>query len=133
MKLLQYRFPADAVKEASYIGQEVEAFFCGIDDSNLMSIKSSHRGIVRGSVNVGEIARIVTQSFEQSYEMGNIDYEKYVSIRSSKSCRFLVFEDDGLLRICFSNVDSVILFSKLSPKFSDESRLLIETDLFDFL
>ena len=136
MKLLQYRFAADDFREASYVGGEVILFFSGINDLNLDGIFSAipkQGGIERRHLQPHSLSLVVAESFQQSYLVSRIDYQKYASIKSSASCRFLVFESDGLLRICYSSDDNIIEFKKLSPQITDESPLLIKTDLFDFL
>jgi hypothetical protein len=136
MKLLQYRFSADDVNESAYVGREVELFFRRANDLNLIgifSIATEPGGVERKRLQPSDLPLIIEQSFQQSYSIEKIDYSKRASIKSSESCRFVVFEDDGLLRICYSSDNDTIKFVKLSPQISDVSNLLIETDLFDFL
>jgi hypothetical protein len=136
MKLLQYRFTADDVNESSYVGHEIKSFFSAAKDLNLNAIISStarRGGVKRKSLRSHDLSIVIAQSFEQSYLLNNIDYDKFISIKSMESCRFVVFENDGLLRICYSNEDSVIEFGKLRPELTDSSCLLTETDLFDFM
>lgn len=73
---------------------------------------------------------VAAAGFEQSFELV-VNYEKRISIKSSITCRFVVFGDDGLIRMCFSHNDSVVRFEDLRPTIEDVSHLLITTDLFD--
>jgi hypothetical protein len=136
MKLLQYRFSADDVIESSYVGREVRSFFRKVNDLKLngvFSIAAAVGGVERKRLQLRNLALVAEQSFRQSFSINNIEYCKGASIKSSESCRFIVFEDDGLVRICYSSNDDAIKFDKLSPQIADASNLLVETDLFDFL
>jgi len=136
MKLLQYRFKENDFKESSYVGCELESFFSKVGDLELVGISvdgDAHEGVRRRRLGPQEISTVIARSFEQSYAVKAIDYEKAASIKSLNSCRFLVFEDDGLLRMCYASEDDVLCFSKISPQVSVVSQLLVETDLFDFL
>jgi len=136
MKLLQYRFATDDINESSYIGRKIESFFRTVNDLHLIgifSLATGSGGVERKRLQPSALSLVVEQSFQQSYSIHKIDYSKWASIRSSESCRFVVFEDDGLLRICYSSNDNIIDFEKLSPRITDVSHLLAETDLFDFL
>lgn len=136
MKLLQYRFSEADVSEASYVGEQVKSFLERVNDLNLegiFSIAAEPKGLKRKRLQPQGLALIVEESFQQSYITDKIDYSKSASIRSLESCRFIVFEDDGLMRVCYSTEDDSPTFPKLTPRIDDVSNLLIETDLFDFL
>lgn len=76
------------------------------------------------------MGKTVTDSFVQSYS-DTVDYSNYVSIRSNISCRFVVVEDDGLLRVRHAQDDAPIDFAGLPHALEDVSELLVKSDLFD--
>jgi hypothetical protein len=136
MILLQYRFSADDIDESSYVGREISSFFRGANEQNMIVVFAatpSRGGAERKRLHIPDLSSIAAQSFQESYRLANIDWSKRASIKSLESCRFVVFEDEGLVRICYSNDDDAIRFEKLSPQVADVSNLLVETDLFDFL
>jgi hypothetical protein len=61
-----------------------------------------------------------------------IDYSHAVVIKSNRTCRLVVPEDDGLLRVRLPHDDEIPDFSPLVSSVDDVSRLLIETDFFDY-
>jgi hypothetical protein len=60
-------------------------------------------------------------------------YSDLKSIRSVNSCRFVCVELDNLIRICIAQDDDMPNFFPLKYDLCDNSKLLIETDLFDFM
>lgn len=87
---------------------------------------------IRKPIKVEDIGSIVSASFEESFSR-TIKHERWKSVRSVESCRFVVVEYDGLVRICYKHEDETINFNFASPAISDESELLITTDFFDYL
>lgn len=86
--------------------------------------------IIRKPVSVDNLAVIASDSFVESFSR-SVDLEKQVSFKSTESCRFVDFYDDGLVRVCYSNDDEIIRFDRLSPEVTDISEWLIKTDFFD--
>lgn len=135
MKLIQYRFSTNDAKISSRIGSIVESFFSSVTDGNFMAfyIDGEFRDrIVRKYIRSDDIQSISSESFYQSY-LETLSYGKVWALKAVSSCHFIVFEDDGLLRICCSNDDRPPDFGETNPVISDASELLITTDLFDHL
>jgi hypothetical protein len=58
---------------------------------------------------------------------------RVLAIKSLQSCRKLIFEYDGLMRIVQSNNDNVPRFGDYTPEVEDISSWLIDTDVFDLI
>jgi hypothetical protein len=135
LKLFQYRFGADGINRSSQVGDGIKSFFERANDLNLNGIFSTlhdRSSVERKPLEPHKLSQVAARSFQQSYSLKNIRYDYCGSIKSLESCRFAIFEDDGLVRICYASEDEIIGFEQLSPAIADVSSLLIETDLFDF-
>lgn len=135
MKLFQYRFGPNDASKSSSIGEKIQHFFMSNEEKDLVTIAIDNATMtkeIRTKISVKELGRVTSQSFENSYSK-NVDHEVPWAIKSKTSCRFIVFLDDGLLRICHASDDEIVRFDFASPDVHDVSTLLIETDFFDFL
>ena len=136
MKLFQYRFGLDDAAKSFSVGEELKHFFTSNAEKELVSIaidNSARTKEVRTKIGSQEVLRrTASQSFVNSYS-ANVDHEVPWAIKSKTSCRFVVFLDNGLIRICYASDDEIIQFNSASPDVLDVSTLLIETDFFDFL
>ena len=134
MKLLQYRFSPSDLEMSVAIGKSISSFFERVKDIDLNIIYVSHENketLSSKSINIGNLSIIISDAFSESFSNSR-EYGKGSSVRSIISCRFIVVEDDGLVRMCYSNDDEVVDFGPLYPEVTDISSMLIETDLFDF-
>jgi hypothetical protein len=133
MKLIQYRFSPEALTHACSVGEAVQALFEGTGDIDLRSVHVERGDIdrlVSRHISASEVGKALTRSLIESYS-DIVSYSDYVSVRSNTSCRFVIVEDDGLLRICHAHLDPIINFTGLQHTAEDVSELLIKTDLFD--
>ena len=133
MRLIQYRFLKNDAR-ALDISRMIQGLFESTGDMDLVMLKvtePSRDSLLAVPVNPHQLTNIIHTSFSQSFSK-NIDYDTISTIKSCKSCRFVVFEDDGLVRICYSHGDKLLKFNSSYTEKTDVSRLLIDTDLFDF-
>lgn len=84
-------------------------------------------------VSLPQMRELLAASFAASEKMVLQRMDEIVTIRSNRSCRFVVAEFDGLVRICLSNDDPDPDFSGLDAELTEVSRLLTDTDLFDYI
>lgn len=134
MKLIQYRFLKNDAGAALDIARGIQDLFESTGDTNLVMLQvaePSRDRLIVVPVNPHQLFGIIQNSFSQSFSK-NIDYNTIATVKSCKSCRFVVFEDDGLVRICYSQGDEPLKFNSNYTEKADVSRLLIDTDLFDF-
>ncbi|MEM8771168.1 MAG: hypothetical protein AAGD92_05905 [Pseudomonadota bacterium] len=134
MKVIQYRFNPQAQSHSKGVGEAVADFFKGQGETNLLAIsvdEETKEHIVRKKISVQDIASKISSTFLESYS-NQIDYTNFYSIKSIISCRFVVVDGEGLIRICYSSNDQPIEFKGLRSTAEDISNYLIETDIFDF-
>lgn len=133
MKLIQYRFLPNASASARLVGSALQSLFEGASDLDVRAVYVEPRQlnkVICRNIKVEEIGVLAGRSFSQSYAKA-INYSDYLSIRSNITCRFVVFEDDGLLRICHRLEDDILDFGRLVREVKDISEILIKSDLFD--
>lgn len=133
MKLLQFRFAEEHKIHASQIGQKIQSIFAAEDDSKIKAIYATPESGPRYSLRSrDDVSGIASDAFEKSF--GDVtSYGEVFAISSIGSCRFVVFEENGLVRICLSNDDESEIFGELAIEGADFSDLLVATDLFDYL
>lgn len=136
MKLYQWRFPSlDGPGWEDVAGQVGTAFRdLGEFDLTSLSVKSVGSSEVSlEPVSVAEMVPLLSVSFAASQRKTLERFSDIVTVKSNRSCRFIVTETGGLVRICLSNDDPVPDFSRLGVEPEDVSHLLTRTDLFDFI
>ncbi|MBB5986659.1 hypothetical protein [Sphingobium lignivorans] len=133
MKLIQYRFNLNALSNASLIGHAVQAFFERERDLALRAVyvdKGEPDKLAVKAIDIEQVGGIIERSFIQSCA-DVVCYSEYASIRSNTSCRFVIIEDDGLLRVCHAQDDAMIDFADMPHTSEDISEMLVKSDLFD--
>jgi hypothetical protein len=135
MKVIQYRFLPSGQAHATLVGEAIQGIFTSAGDGDLTAIhvnKSSKETVLRRPVEATQLKSLIMDAFLQSFA-DDIDYSKWASVRSNTTCRFVVIEEFGLLRMCYASDDRIVTFDNILVDVSDVSDLLVNTDLFDFL
>ena len=136
MKLLEARFGDLSDKQWSAVADYCAALFGELGEVSLNVISATGLGnsqIQREDVLIGDVAHLLKQSLIATCQLNSIRTSDIVTIKSTASCRFIVTEDDGVLRICLASDDPAPDFSSFGAQVRDVSHLLITTDLFDYI
>lgn len=126
MRLTEFRFTKLDLSHSQIVVNTISHVF--VNDVDLIFISDNKRVISQ----VSDFSNIALTSFSSSFQK-ELKLDAPHSMRSLISCRFVVFEDDGLVRICQSNDEAIIEFPLHHPEIFDISKMLVETDLFDYL
>jgi hypothetical protein len=133
LKLVQFRFAERHKIHASQVGQTIQSIFSVEDDGKVKTIYATRESGPRYRLVRREVVhKIAAEGFEKSFAR-NLSYGEVFAISSIGSCRFVVFEEGGLIRMCLSNDDESEVFEEFATKGEDVSDLLVSTDIFDYL
>ena len=136
LKLLQARFPNLTGQQWETVAEEISTLFQSLGEFDLtsISVQAANRSRVDYQpVPVQRLSGLLKTSFIASQESKLDNYSDIVTIKSNRTCRFVVTEDDGLIRLCLAADDPAPEFTSLGAEIKDASHLLIGTDLFDYI
>jgi hypothetical protein len=133
MRLLEYRVSNSPTLDSNEVGRKIANFFKRQRDLALLAVINTR---------VTTSARAVTWLLEDDLEFAfeaafrasfsrTMDPFCTASIRSALTCRFVVFELDGLIRVCHASSDEAIQFESNPYSVADATELLASTDMFD--
>lgn len=134
MKLIQYRFSHTQLIHCKPLAKSILNFLFETEDTDIRLQYTDSQGALKfhcGKIDSSGIEDRLTKTMEQSLGRTRYD-ENYITIRSNKTCRFIVVEDDLLIRICHAHSDELIDFEFLEYIAEDVSNLLIMSDMFDW-
>ena len=133
MRLLEFRFAKTHNSIALGLGRKIQDLFSADEDREVKVISSSRESGPRYVLcGIESVARIAHDAFQRSFS-SETQYGDEFAISSVGSCRFVVFDDGGLVRICVSNEDRIDFFDEFDVEGEDASELLISTDIFEYL
>jgi hypothetical protein len=136
LKLLQARFTNLTPLQWDSVAEEISRLFQSLGEFDLTSISvnaATRSKLDYQGVPTQRLSEILKRSFIASQKVKVDDYSEIVTVKSNRSCRFIVTEDDGLIRICLAADDPAPDFTNIGAEMSDASHLLVETDLFDYI
>jgi hypothetical protein len=136
MKVLEYRFALLSDAQCLKVADDITAILGNLGETDFKAIYVSEIGQELPSrilVRLDEVSKILFYSLKASSATIINKYSDLKSIRSVNSCRFVCVELDNLIRICIAQDDDMPNFFPLKYDLCDNSKLLIETDLFDFM
>lgn len=133
MKLFQYEFQNKDDVTFRAVGEHVKDFFAVHNEHYLLksfSGKFIYDKKIFKKLNISSMSGDVYNYLKLSCKR-TLTYGEIPVIISMTTCRFIVFEDDGVMRVCYKSCDNIIDLSCLNGSCVDISELLILTDLFD--
>jgi hypothetical protein len=132
MKLYQYRFSKSALKKPTILCQSISGVFDTNFDINIITTYWSGQFSITNINCTDDIEKNILNGLSSSFKMV-ANEGRVLAIKSLQSCRKLIFEYDGLMRIVQSNNDNVPRFGDYTPEVEDISSWLIDTDVFDLI
>ncbi|HEX8225547.1 MAG TPA: hypothetical protein VF605_17165 [Allosphingosinicella sp.] len=133
-KLIEIRFDNSTEIQWRAVADCCSSLFEELGEFDLKAISvpgPGHHAAISRDISIIELSSVLEASFSASQAAANpFDI---VTISSNKTRRFIVTEDDGLIRLCLATDDPIPDFASLGGSMSDVSHLLITTDLFDFI
>lgn len=136
MKLIEIRFGNLREQQWEAIAARFVDFLEQLEEFDLSILSASGPGYTQDDkreISVGDVFEILKTAFLASFQLVNRNFSDMATIRSNRTRRFIIVEDDGLVRICLATVDPVPDFSDFGAEVADASSLLIATDLFDYI
>lgn len=133
MRLFEIRLSDGDLKNLAQTGAELRHVFVPEEDMQIKFVfnDKNNESLFRLGDST-EVAKEISSSIENSCRKRR-GYGEIFAISSLNTCRFLIFEDDGLVRVCLTHDDSISIFDKIRSDVRDISTQLIETDLYDHL
>ena len=133
MKLYEYDLHAKHKANSQIISRAIEGLFSDRRDEDI-KIYLSGSEIVRRSkiVKSWHTRPIIEEAYLSSFSLYCPDDVPY-ALKSLGSCKFVHFEDDGVVRICFTHDGDPNIFDIIGVNANDVSELLISTDFFDLI
>jgi hypothetical protein len=132
LRLIQLRLAASHKAIALQVGKIIESIFLEEDRQVKIYSSTPEKGPCYTLCSNDEIQHFASEAFIKSFAIEAV-YGDIFAISSIESCRFVVFEGDGLIRICYSNDDKIDHLNELGVAVEDISSLLLTTDVFDYL
>lgn len=136
MKLIEIRFANLSHRQWEDVATSCSRLFQELGEFDLSAISVSGPGRSEAdirNITIDEIAELLAISFRASQQTVNRNFADIITIKSNRSRRFIVTEEDGVIRICLAIDDPVPDFSSVGADTKDASHLLITTDLFDYI
>lgn len=136
MKLIEIRFGNLGEQQWEAIAVRFVDLLKHLEEFDLSVISPSGPGFTQDNkreISVDDVLKILKTAFLASFQLVNRNFSDMATIRSNRTRRFIIVEDDGLVRICLATVDPVPDFSDFGAEVNDASQLLINTDLFDYI
>lgn len=133
MDLWQYQFRTEHQYMPVRVGCVIRDFFFSRADDDFMLLDFDIDGEVnevRGDY--GELMLVAARAFSSSFNAKAVRNE-VAAVRSTNSRRFVLFEGNGMIRICLSRFESPDLFGEFGVSPIGVTYLLTNTDMFDAL
>jgi hypothetical protein len=136
MRLLEYRFPELARGAIEQIAHTLASIFESNADTDLALVYSelSEGGQLRQKrLLVDNVAAALADSIVASHSAMSAELAKLVAVKSTRTCRFVAVEMDGLVRMRLAQDDCVPDTGGWGVTARDVSQLLTSTDVYDYM
>lgn len=133
MKLLEYRFPKLGQGEMDGIGRVLASVFKPNGDDDLVAVYGEDGRLRHEQLLVDTVATVLADSIGASHSRQGAELAKIVTVKSSRTCRFVAVEYDGLVRVRLAQDDTVPDAGSWGVAARDVSEVLTSTDLYDLI